>query len=320
MLDKNILFAYFRQQKQLSMPGFVFGHHLDLDSLLGNSSKVIEKKPITSRFEIKETVKSILADSQLVTQKKNSVPLASDKPTLASRLSSLKTVEQLGSSIKPRPVKPRSVEPVIATDELNVNVECVTLDQKRAALRILYYAGCENCSLSKTRKTFVFGAGVANAPVMVIGDAPGEADGEQGLPFVGAEAKLLTSMLNAINLDRNKNIFITNVLKCRPPEDRNPKRTEIVTCLPILAKQIAIIQPKAMLFLGRIAAHSVLGSTDTLAELRSKIHHYKDIPSMVIYHPAALLRSPEFKRPAWEDLQKFQLLLADLGVYELSKQ
>lgn len=320
MLDKNILFAYFRQQKQLSMPGFVFGHHLDLESLLGNSSKVIEKKTITSRFEIKETVKSILANSQSVTQKKDPVPLTSVKPSIASRLSSLKTVEQLGSSIKPRPVKPKSVEPVTMVEELKVNTECATFDQKRAALRMLYYAGCQNCPLSQTRKTFVFGAGVANAPVMVIGDAPGGTDDEQGLPFVGAEAQLLTSMLNAINLDRNKNIFITNVLKCRPPEDRNPQRTEIVACLPLLAKQITIIQPKALLFLGRIAAHSVLGLTDTIAELRSKTHHYKGIPSMVIYHPAALLRNPEYKRPAWEDLQKFQLLLADLGVYELSKQ
>jgi DNA polymerase len=320
MLDKNILFAYFRQQKQLSMPGFVFGHHLDLESLLGNSPKIVEKKPLTSRFEIKETVKSVLANSQVLTHKKDSLPLISDKPTLASRLSSLKTVEQLGSSIKLRPIKPKSVEPVIAAENLHVNTECMTFDQKRAALRMLYYAGCENCPLSQTRKTFVFGAGVANAPVMVIGDAPGGADDEQGLPFVGAEAQLLTSMLNAINLDRNKNIFITNVLKCRPPEDRNPKRAEIVACFPILAKQIAIIQPKALLFLGRVAAHSVLGLSDTIAELRSKIHHYKDIPSMVIYNPAALLRNPEYKRPAWEDLQKFQLLLADLGVYELSKQ
>jgi uracil-DNA glycosylase len=320
MLDKNILFAYFRQQKQLSMPGFVFGHHLDLQSLLGNSSKVIEKKTTTSRFEIKETVKNILAISQSAAQKKDHLPISSDKQSLASRLSSLKTVEQLGSSIKPRQTKPKSVESVPTTEKSKVNTECVTFDQKRAALRMLYYAGCENCPLSQTRKTFVFGAGVANAPVMVIGDAPGGVDDEQGLPFVGSEAQLLTSMLNAIDLDRNKNIFITNVLKCRPPEDRSPQRVEIVACLPILAKQITIIRPKALLILGRVAAHSVLGLTDTLAGLRSRTHHYMDIPSMVIYHPAALLRNPEFKRPAWEDLQKFQLLLADLGVYELSKQ
>jgi DNA polymerase len=318
MLDKTILFSYFRQQKQLSMPGFVFGHHLDLESLLGKSSPVVEKKNLTSRIEIKEPVKFTPVKPQLSVNKKDAVPLTSDKPSIASRLTSLRTVDQLAT--KPRPARLKSEQPVITTSETKINSESATFDQKRASLRMLYYEGCKKCSLSQTRKTFVFGAGVANAPVMVIGGAPVGEDDNQGLPFVGAEGQLLTSMLNAINLDRNKNIFITNVLKCRPPEDRNPENAEIDICLPILAKQISIIQPKALLLLGRIAAHSVLGLEEDIPELRSKTHLYKNIPSMVIYHPAALLRNPEYKRPAWEDLQKFQLLLADLGVYDLSKQ
>ena len=124
----------------------------------------------------------------------------------------------------------------------------------------------------------------------------------------------------AIGLDRNKDVFITNVLKCRPPENRNPETSEILSCIPLLLTQIAVIKPRAILILGRIAAHVLLGCTDSIAKLRSKVHDYNGIPLMVVYHPAALLRNAEYKKPAWEDLQKFKVLMESLGINGTAKQ
>ena len=142
---------------------------------------------------------------------------------------------------------------------------------------------------------------------MVIGEAPGAEEDEQGLPFVGAAGQLLTNMLAAINLNRNKDIFITNVLKCRPPANRSPESAEIQLCTPLLCRQIEIIKPRAILLLGRIAAHAVLGISESIAKLRSKVHDYNGIPAMVIYHPAALLRNAQYKRPAG-DLRNFSII------------
>jgi DNA polymerase len=186
---------------------------------------------------------------------------------------------------------------------------------KREALKVLYRNGCTQCHLAQTRKNFIFGAGNAEAPVMVIGEAPGRDEDEQGLPFVGAAGQLLTSMLAAIKLDRNNDVFITNILKCRPPGNRNPESTEIITCLPLLRKQIEIIAPAALLLLGRIAAHTLLDINDSIVKMRGKVFSYQGISTMVIYHPAALLRNAHYKRPAWEDLQQFQQLLASSGIY-----
>lgn len=155
---------------------------------------------------------------------------------------------------------------------------------------------------------------------MVIGEAPGSEEDNQGLPFVGEAGQLLTKMLAAIGLDRNKDVFITNVLKCRPPENRNPETSEVLACIPLLLTQIAVIKPKAILILGRIAAHALLGCTDSIAKLRSKVHDYNGIPLMVVYHPAALLRNAEYKKPAWEDLQKFKVLMESLGINGSAKQ
>lgn len=318
MLDKSVLITYLRQQKQLSAPDLFFKQPLDIEFLPAKSSgkKIIvtdQKAHTDSRLE--KNARPLIQISNESQKKHES---GTEKSSIASRLSSLKTVDQLSIPEKKRTLKKKSFESA-GDSNAHENGIYETYDQKRSALRVLYYTNCTNCQLSQTRKTYVFGSGAANAPVMVIGEAPGQDEDEQGLPFVGAAGQLLTSMLSAIKLDRTKNVFITNILKCRPPENRSPDSAEIISCLPILHKQIAIIQPKALLLLGRIAAHSVLGLTDSIAKLRSVTHQYKSIPAMVIYHPAALLRNSEYKRPAWEDLQKFQLLLTNLGVYELSE-
>jgi DNA polymerase len=189
---------------------------------------------------------------------------------------------------------------------------------KRAALAELYHEviTCQQCGLGKTRKNFVFGTGNPEAFFMVIGEAPGEEEDLQGQPFVGAAGALLTKMLSAIDIDRKKHVFIANVLKCRPPHNRNPELTEIQACSSILSRQIEIIAPKVILLLGRIAAHTLLDTTDSISKMRSNTHEYRGIPVFVTYHPAALLRNDSYRRPAWEDLQKLQVTLRDAGVYD----
>ncbi|MBD3422287.1 MAG: uracil-DNA glycosylase [Chitinivibrionales bacterium] len=174
---------------------------------------------------------------------------------------------------------------------------------------------CQNCALGKTRTKFVFGAGSADAPLMIIGEAPGADEDREGVPFVGPAGRLLTKMLAAIDLDRDKDVFITNILKCRPPRNRDPQDAEIVACNPILKQQLAVIKPLSLLLLGRIAAQTLLQTTASISRMRGQIHEYESIPAFVTYHPAALLRNQSLKRPAWEDLQKLQKFLKERNVY-----
>lgn len=184
---------------------------------------------------------------------------------------------------------------------------------KREELAKLFYKSktCNACSLSNTRKNFVFGAGTAYTDILVIGEAPGADEDEQGKPFVGAAGQLLTKMLAAINLERDK-IFIANILKCRPPQNRKPNPSEIATCFPLLKKQIDIIKPAAILLLGATAANTVLRNDKSVGSLRGITHYYENIPAIVSYHPSALLRDASYKKPAWDDLQRFERLLKEI--------
>lgn len=168
-------------------------------------------------------------------------------------------------------------------------------------------AGCESCALHTSRTQTVFGVGNQSADWLVIGEAPGAEEDRLGEPFVGRAGKLLDNMLFAIGLDRNK-AYIANVLKCRPPQNRDPLPDEVASCADFLRRQIELIQPKVILAVGRIAAQNLLKTEDTLSRLRGRVHAYPGtrIPVVVTYHPAYLLRSPGEKRRAWDDL-KFAL-------------
>ena len=161
---------------------------------------------------------------------------------------------------------------------------------------------CTKCSLSKTRTNFVFGMGNPNSDIVFVGEAPGKNEDLQGEPFVGRGGKLLDKILLAINLTR-KDIYILNVLKCRPTENRDPNSNEIETCEPYLKTQLKIIKPRLIVALGRISAMTLLRTKESLTNLRNKIHKYEGIDLLVTYHPAALLRNPNFKKPAWEDFK-----------------
>lgn len=184
-------------------------------------------------------------------------------------------------------------------------------EDARARMAALFHAcrDCRNCPLAASRGKLVFGAGNVHARLMVIGEAPGAEEDRRGLPFVGAAGELLTKMLRAIKLDRKADTFIGNVLKCRPPGNRSPNSEEIRACIPLLKQQIEIISPDMLLLLGRSAAQAVLNTPAGIGRLRGEIHSYEGIPVVVTYHPAALLRNADLKRPAWEDLQKVEKLL-----------
>lgn len=162
--------------------------------------------------------------------------------------------------------------------------------------------GCRRCQLGSTRMNFVFGAGNPNADIMFIGEAPGADEDAQGVPFVGRAGQLLTKMIEAMKLSRD-DVYIGNILKCRPPNNRDPKPEEIEMCEPILIRQIEIIQPKIICALGRISGQTLLRTKATLGALRGKFHDYHGVKFIVTYHPAALLRNPNWKKDAWEDLK-----------------
>jgi len=166
---------------------------------------------------------------------------------------------------------------------------------------------CTNCALGFTRTKFVFGSGNPNAHIMVLGEAPGADEDEQGLPFVGSEGQLLTKVLEAINLTRDE-VYICNILKCRPPHNRKPLVSETDQCEPYLWKQIELIKPRFILALGLTAANTLLKNKESMTNLRGKIHDYHGIKTLVTYHPAALLRNPEWKKLAWEDVKLLRTL------------
>jgi uracil-DNA glycosylase family 4 len=161
---------------------------------------------------------------------------------------------------------------------------------------------CTACGLHKTRTQTVFGVGDEKAEWMLIGEAPGAEEDKLGEPFVGQAGKLLDSMLGAIDLKRGENVYIANVLKCRPPANRNPEPAEVERCTPFLKRQIALIRPKLIVAMGRFAAQTLLATDTSIASLRGKVHRYEGVPLIVTYHPAYLLRTLPDKAKAWEDL------------------
>ncbi|MFN0300772.1 MAG: uracil-DNA glycosylase family protein [Burkholderiales bacterium] len=163
-------------------------------------------------------------------------------------------------------------------------------------------AGCTACGLCKTRTNTVFGVGDEEADWMLVGEAPGAEEDARGEPFVGQAGRLLDNMLSAIDLARGKSVYIANVLKCRPPGNRNPEPGEVARCSPHLIRQIALIRPKLIVAMGRFAAQTLLASDASISSMRGRRYQYQGVPLIVTYHPAYLLRSLQDKSKAWEDL------------------
>ncbi len=176
-----------------------------------------------------------------------------------------------------------------------------------------FLAGCPRCKLSKSRTNIVFGQGNPHADLMFVGEAPGRDEDEQGLAFVGRAGQLLTKIVEAIGKKR-EDVWIGNVLKCRPPENRNPERDEVEACSPFLEEQIRLIAPKVIVTLGTFAAQVVLGTDEPIGRLRGRWQSAHGVRVMPTFHPAFLLRSPERKKDVWEDMKKVRDYLAqDVG-------
>ncbi len=173
-------------------------------------------------------------------------------------------------------------------------------------------SGCVRCPLHQTRTQTVFGVGAPDAPLMIIGEAPGADEDRLGEPFVGRAGRLLNAMLLAVGLERGA-VYIANIIKCRPPKNRDPKPEETASCAPYLKRQIELVQPKVILAVGRVAAQNLLGTTTAIGRLRGQVHRepVSGTPVLVTYHPAYLLRSPGEKRKSWEDLKRARRMLED---------
>jgi DNA polymerase len=161
---------------------------------------------------------------------------------------------------------------------------------------------CQRCRLAGVRNKIVFGAGDPGAKLVFVGEGPGFEEDQQGLPFVGPAGQLLTRIIEAINLDRDQ-VYICNVIKCRPPGNRNPDADELNACYPFLKRQIAAIRPDFIVALGTFAAQTLLGTTTPISRLRNRFHDYNGIKVLPTYHPAYLLRNPDKKREVWEDMK-----------------
>ncbi len=170
---------------------------------------------------------------------------------------------------------------------------------------------CVKCPLGHTRTNFVFGVGNPHADIIFIGEAPGADEDAQGEPFVGRAGQLLNKILEAIGFKR-EDVYICNLLKCRPPGNRDPESSEIETCTPYLWKQIELMKPKIIVALGRLPAQFLLKTNDGLSKLRTKVHDFHGVKLVVTYHPAALLRNAAWKRPTWEDVQMLRRLYDEM--------
>ncbi|TSA29306.1 MAG: uracil-DNA glycosylase [Ignavibacteriales bacterium] len=222
--------------------------------------------------------------------------------------------EKVDTSIEESMKKKNTVVKEISESKISVAVNLFLEDfQKAESLEELNskICNCQNCALGKTRTKFVFGVGNPNADAMLIGEAPGRDEDLQGEPFVGRAGKLLNDILKAVNFKR-EDVYIANILKCRPPNNRDPLPLEMETCIPYLHKQIDLIQPKIILCLGRVAANGLLDKKLSLGQLRESNYEFNGIKVMATYHPAALLRNPNWKRGCWEDVQKFKKLYDEL--------
>lgn len=207
------------------------------------------------------------------------------------------------------PVTTSAPEPTIAPEPKFVSPsntidpawkEAKTIDELRACIK-----DCKECPLGQTRNQFVFGEGNPNADIMIIGEAPGKDEDAQGQPFVGRAGQLLTKILEAIDIKR-EDVFIANICKCRPPNNRRPLVPEVDTCEPYLMKQIELINPQFLISLGLTSIDTLMKKSHKMADIRGEIMDFHGRRLMVTYHPAALLRNPNWKRPVWEDMKKLK--------------
>jgi uracil-DNA glycosylase len=209
----------------------------------------------------------------------------------------------------PSSVTARRPAPVAADDD-DIDSELATRKRRLAMLEERVHA-CTRCQLHSGRINAVPGTGVLDPLVMVIGEGPGADEDHRGLPFVGRAGQFLDKWLEAVGLSRTTNAYISNIVKCRPPENRDPLPHESEACLPYLREQISLIRPMTIMTVGRIASGILIGSDAGIGKLRGRTYYYDGIPLVPTYHPSGVLRNPEYKRPVWEDLKRLRALIPE---------
>jgi DNA polymerase len=258
--------------------------------------------------------KAILAEMGLspVWVRRDVPPVVRGADIEAQRVTKESVLPADSAKMAQQKVKANSVERPIAVNQA-VGVDVASMDWDSLRQSIL---DCRACGLCAKRKQAVPGVGDENAAWLFIGEGPGAEEDERGEPFVGQAGRLLDAMLAAIGLSRGKDVYIANAVKCRPPGNRTPENAEMAACFPYLKRQIALIQPRLIVLLGKAAVNSVLGEMGTLGSLRGKTLAYRDgdreIPVLVTYHPAYLLRNLPDKFKAWEDLCRARTLMREL--------
>jgi DNA polymerase len=242
-----------------------------------------------------------LAEAEVVTQPAPSQrPVERARPAVAAPMSPLRP--GMAPARPTSPVPDESVRSPLPAAAGNSRVATLDWPELREAVRT-----CQACRLCESRTQTVFGVGNSRAQWMLIGEAPGEQEDRLGEPFVGKAGQLLDQMLRAVGLTREealpeRQVYIANVLKCRPPGNRNPEPQEVAKCEPFLQRQVELVQPRLILAMGRFAVQSLLQSSEPIGRLRGRVHQYHGVPVVVTYHPAYLLRNPLDKSRAWEDL------------------
>ncbi len=277
-----------------------------------------------TRFDLDERQRAMLAEmgirvwwpqAQEAVPTDTAPPVAVPEPIVPAAQPAAVATTVAAPTQRPAPVRPVVAAPAApGVPVAALPADAVPLppgvDQMDWATLQATVAECRACGLCQTRKNTVFGVGDPGANWMVIGEAPGENEDAQGEPFVGQAGKLLDNMLQAIGLSRQvagraegqAGVYIANTLKCRPPGNRNPEPVELQTCAPFLVRQVALVQPKIILAMGRFAVQSLLQTSEPIGKLRGRVHHYQGVPVVVTYHPAYLLRNPPDKAKAWADL------------------
>lgn len=209
----------------------------------------------------------------------------------------------LDRAIRDRTWQRAGAPPVAAPPASHAGAGLATLEDLRALA-----LACRDCDLCNGRNTVVFGEGDGSADVVVVGEAPGAEEDRTGRPFVGRAGKLLDLFLDSVGFSR-ESVYICNVLKCRPPGNRNPAPDEIAACAPYLRRQLELVSPRALLAVGTFPAQTLLGTSESIGRLRGRVHEYRGIPLVATYHPAAVLRNGGWTRPVWEDLQRLRAVV-----------
>jgi uracil-DNA glycosylase len=244
---------------------------------------------------------------------KDDVPAVSPRPVVREAVREAGREAPVVPVARPaRPMPAPAVAPVTTTAPIDPAraARIATLDWDALASEV---AACNACGLCKQRKQAVFGVGARSAPWLLVGEGPGAEEDQQGEPFVGQAGKLLDAMLAAMKLQRGREVYIANVVKCRPPGNRTPSTDEALACAPFLDRQIALIQPKLIVALGKTAVTRLTGSEASMASLRGTLHEYHGIPVVATYHPAYLLRNLPEKLKAWEDFNFARRTMESLG-------